>query len=293
MSTPWHQLRIVAFDTETTGLSPFDGDRIVEFAAVELHVAADLSVGRVVSHDFLINPEVPIPRAATKVSGITDDDVADAPLFEEKADAIRDLLQGAVLIAHNLSFDLNFVRAELRRCGRWWPATLAEIDTLALAQRRLPELKSHKLEVVARELGIPLDTAHRATFDAEACGRVLVELARRQGAPRELDGLVDWADAVSPPPDTGHLRLGPRGVPEFLDGPFAGRSVEEAPDHLQWMAMALERHDGAWRARYPDSVRQWARRWLRVRGAGRARTPGRGGGSQDWTIDPAPWRSAP
>lgn len=292
MSTAWHQLRLVAFDTETTGLSPFDGDRVIEFAAVELHVGPDLQVQRVVAHDFLINPEIPIPRAASKVSGITDDDVADEPLFAERAVTIQGLLANSVLIAHNLSFDLNFLRTELERCGLRWPRTLAEIDTLALAQRRLPDLKSHKLEAVARELSIPLDTAHRATYDAEACGRVFVELSRRQGAPSDIDGMIDWADAVSPPPDTGHLRLGALGVAEFVDGPHKGKTVEQAPDYLQWMAMALERGPDGWRQRYPDSVRQWARRWLRVRGAGRARTSPRAHGAQDWAIDPAPW-SAP
>ena len=77
----WVDCRIVAFDTETTGLRPFDGDRIIEFGAVEIFVDAQLQVSRVRPHQFLINPEMSIPREASRVSGITDEDVANAPKF--------------------------------------------------------------------------------------------------------------------------------------------------------------------------------------------------------------------
>lgn len=283
----WRSCRLVAFDTETTGLNPFDGDRVIEFAAVELRVGPDGSVTGVTPHQMLINPERPIPRDASRVSGITDDMVADAPLFAEQARKVVDVLSGAILVAHNLAFDLNFLRVELRRCGQRWPPTRAEVDTLPLSQRLLPDLRSHKLEAVCSALGVTLDNAHRATNDAEACGRALVELTRRTSAPTDLDGFIAWADAASPPPDTGHLRVGPDGI-EFAEGPLAGQPVEAHPDHLQWMVIALERRGDAWGHRYPDSVRTWARRWLRVRAAGRVRANPRGQGAGDWTLDPAP-----
>ena len=285
----WTDCRVVAFDTETTGLNAFAGDRVIEFGAVELFVGPDGKVSRVRPHNLMINPEIPIPRAASKVSGITDDDVADAPTFDAVADQVRELLANAVLIAHNFAFDLGFLREELRRAGRSWPTTRAEIDTLPLSQRLLPELRSHKLEAVAAELQVPLDNAHRASHDAEACGRVFVELARRKGAPSDLSELAIWADAVGPPPETGHLRMGDQGVAIFLDGPYLGASVEQHPDYLQWMAMALERRGDRWQPRYPDSLREWARRWLRVRAAGRFRGSGRSQGAGDWNIDPSPW----
>ena len=142
----WTAHRLVAFDTETTGLNPFDGDRVIEFAAVELSVGPDGRVSGTKAHDMLINPQIPIPRAASRVSGITDEHVAKAPTFDKVADQVRGLLEGAILVAHNISFDLNFLRAELGRAGRNWPRTIAEIDTLPLSQQLLPELKSHKLE---------------------------------------------------------------------------------------------------------------------------------------------------
>lgn len=286
MSTPWHTCRIVAFDTETTGLNPWDGDRVIEFGAVELGVDPEGGVRHVKRHNWLINPEVSIPRAASRISGITDEDVADKPKFGELALKIREVLAGGVVVAHNLAFDLGCLRAEFERCNLHWPATVGEIDTLRLAQARLDHLRSFKLENVCKELGVPLDNAHRASHDAEACGRVFVEIARRCHAPHDLEEMIVWADAVGPPPDTGHLEVSGEGVPVFLDGPFQGASVERHPDHLQWMIIALERRAGAWHPRYPDSLREWARRWLRARAAGRARANPRSQGAADWNLDP-------
>ena len=170
--------------------------------------------------------------------------------------------------------------------GRFWPGTVAEVDTLPLSQRLMPKLRSHRLEAVCKELGVPLDNAHRASHDAEACGRALVEIARRHGAPEDLLGFVEWADAVSPPPDTGHLDVGPDGHPRFLTGKFKGEAVERHPDYLEWMIIALERRSEQWHPKYPESVRRWARRWLRARAAGRGRTNPRSQGHADWTLEP-------
>ncbi|NOY24328.1 MAG: 3'-5' exonuclease [Oligoflexia bacterium] len=287
----WTDCRIVAFDTETTGLWPFDGDRIIEFGAVELQVGPDLRVVDAQRHDFLINPGIPIPRQSSKISGITDDKVADAPAFQERADTVRKLLSDAIVVAHNLPFDLAFVRRELEEAGKTWPATRAEVDTLPLSQRLLSHMRQHKLGMVCKELGVPLVDAHRASNDAEACGRAFVELARRHHAPEDLDDMVRWADAINPPPATGHLRLGDHGAPIFLDGPYKGQTVEAHPDYLQWMTMAIVRHGQGWQARYPEALREWASRWLRARAAGRIQASARGGNASDWSLDPAPWRS--
>jgi DNA polymerase III epsilon subunit len=286
----WRDCRLVAFDTETTGLSPFDGDRVIEFGAVELDVGPGGVVRKVTPHQWFINPERPIPRAASKVSGITDDDVADAPTFDAVARKTSDVLQDAVLIAHNLSFDLNFLRVEFELAGRHFPVTRAEVDTLPLSQRLMPELRSHRLESVCAALGVPLDNAHRASHDAEACGRALVEIARRKGAPEDLSGFIDWADAVSPPPDNPFVKMGDQGVPVFVEGRFIGETIEAHPDHLQWMIHALERKGGRWVPRFPEPLRLWARRWLRTRGAGRGRANPRSQGHSDWCLEPRVWR---
>ncbi len=113
-----------------------------------------------------------------------------------------------------------------------------------------------------------------------------MEIARRHGAPEDLQGFVEWADAVSPPPDTGHLDVGPDGAPRFLTGKFEGESVERHPDHLEWMIVALERRGDRWHHRFPESVRKWARRFLRARAAGRGRANPRSQGHADWTLEP-------
>src|SRR5687767_4919399 len=103
----WRTLPIIAFDTETTGLNPEDGHRVIEFAGVEMRLATDGSVEKVIPHHFLFKPtkddgsDMPIPREATDVSGIRDEDVASAPLFKEHAQAIHRLLSRAITVAHN------------------------------------------------------------------------------------------------------------------------------------------------------------------------------------------------
>ncbi len=287
----WIDQRIVAFDTETTGLNPFDGDRVMEFGAVELTVDADYRVTAVSTHDWLINPDMPIPREVTRVTGINDEHVQGKPSFSKLAKDIHAVLEGAILVAHNLAFDLNFLRLEFERCGMHWPSTVAEIDTLHISRARQPEQRKHNLGHICSLFGVPLDNAHRATDDAEACGRVLLEFARRFGAPADLDEMIIWADAVGPPPDTGHIGIGEDGMPYFLEGEHEGSRVDLHTDHLQWMTMALIRVDGDWQTRYPPVLHEWIRRWLRARASGRFRANPRGGGPRDWGLDPAPWRA--
>ena len=105
----WTDCRLLAFDTETTGLQAFDGDRIIEFGAVELFVNEELEVSRVKQHQFMINPGMPIPREVSNITGIHNEDVAKAPRFEEKAKQIHHLLQDAIVIAHNFGFDSGFM----------------------------------------------------------------------------------------------------------------------------------------------------------------------------------------
>lgn len=282
----WQDLRIVAFDTETTGLNPEDGDRVIEFAAVELRLTPTGDVAKVTPHVMLFDPERPIPREASDVSGIKDEDVAGAPKFETLAKRVHELLAGAVTVAHNYPFDQRMLTHELARCGLAWPSPPAEIDTVDLSRRFFPDAKSHRLGELAQRLEIPLENAHRADADAEACGRCFLSLARKHGAPAELAGLVDWADAIGDPPDTGHLGRDASRAIVFLDGPKKGERVDNHPDHLAWIAFARERGPEGWRLRYPDSVRRWAERWLRVRASGRAAGGMKGFGAGDWGIDP-------
>ena len=288
----WTDCRIVAIDTETTGLQSYNDDRIIEFGAVEIIVNEDLEIKDVIQHSYLINPECSIPREASEVTGIYDKDVADKPTFTDLAQEIWNILDGSILVAHNFNFDFGFIRNEFRRLenGMEWPKTKGEIDTLTLARLYMRELKSKRLESVAKEFSIPLDNAHRAVHDAEATGRILIAMTKRFSAPRELEDLLEWAVAVGFPPQNNYIALLDRGVPEFIFGEHHGELIEKHPLFLQWMLLAKERIDGSWHFRYPEPLRRWISRWLRARAAGSPKSSSRSFSSKDWTLDPTPWR---
>ena len=281
----WRDLPIVAFDTETTGLNPHEGDRVIEFAAVRLDVDGEGKVTHVERHEMLINPGIPIPREVVKLTGITDEAVADAPPFEKRAKEIQALLKDSVIVAHNLQFDQNFLAGEFRRLGRFWPDTLGEIDTLELSIRYFPNERGHKLSMMSERLGVTLKGAHRASNDAEACGRCFTELARRINAPEGFEDLLDWAGALGRPPDGHWIRRVPESTLVFGEGLHEGEPIEEHLKHLHWMLVAQDRRDGKWQPRYPENLRRWIERYLKSRCAGRARGGGKSFGPMDWGID--------
>lgn len=282
----WNSLPIIAFDTETTGLTPEDGHRVIEFAGVEMRLGRDGQVEKVIPHHYLFDPEIPIPREATEVSGLRDEDVAGKPKFAQHAAAIHALLSNAITVAHNYPFDQRFLTSEFDRAGLKWCFPPAELDTVDLSRRFFPDAKSHKLGELAQRLEVALVGAHRATNDAEACGRCFVALANRHDAPEDIAGLIDWADAVGEPPTLGGFlgRAADKTV-IFTGGELDGKPVEEHPDHLAWMSFARTRVDGKWQLTFPAEVRAWATRWLRVRASGRAAGAMKGYGANDWGID--------
>lgn len=183
----------VLLDTETTGLTPRFGDRLLEIALVRFR-------GGVMENFYttLLNPERSISPGASRIHGIRDRDVVDAPLFRDVARQIRDEMQDAVLVAHNAPFDLGFVSHEFRLARVNPPANLA-VDTLRLLRRHF-RFRSNSLSNVAAALGIERDTAHRALADVLTTQRVfeyivdrlqpatLADLLHMQG------GTVAWAD---------------------------------------------------------------------------------------------------
>lgn len=162
-------VREVALDTETTGLDPAEGHRIVEIGAVEM--IDRLPTGRTF-HVFL-NPERPIPPDATRIHGITDERVSGCPTFAQIVDELLDFLDGAVLLIHNASFDLRFIDAELARCGRPPLPRDLVVDTLGVARTVFPS-RPCSLDALCRRYDVPLHerTAHGALLDA----RLLVEV---------------------------------------------------------------------------------------------------------------------
>ena len=160
----WHKHGpFTVFDIETTGMSPVR-DRIVEIGAVRVEVDGSYS-----RFETLVNPAVAIPYAVSRVHGITDEMVKDAPKFTEAGYAFQEFVRGSRLVAHNARFDLGFLQESLARTGLplWKGRTL---DTLRLIKTTHPHLPSYKLQSLRAIF--QLDSAdsmqaHRADADVE------------------------------------------------------------------------------------------------------------------------------
>ena len=172
-------IRSVLFDTETTGLDPLTGDRVIEVAALEL--INDLPTGR--HFHALIDPERDIPLEASRVHGFTSADLAGKPLFADIASSLVEFFGDSRLIAHNAPFDFGFLDMEFSRAGL--PVLLRErmIDSLALAKTRFPGMPN-SLDALCRRFSIDLSarTSHNALLDCRLLAEVYVELTGgRQG----------------------------------------------------------------------------------------------------------------
>ncbi|MEM9190272.1 MAG: 3'-5' exonuclease [Myxococcota bacterium] len=176
--TPWMECPFVVIDFETTGLDP-ETDRILEMGFVTFQN------GELVSRkNWLINPTIPVPEEARKVHGISDEDLANAPRFEEVMPEVLGLLDRKVPVAYNAGFDRKFFHAEYQRFGGLSadlpPAVREEVvwvDPLVWVRELQADQKGHKLTDVCERLGIDIGQAHRAADDAAATGKVLIALA--------------------------------------------------------------------------------------------------------------------
>ncbi len=166
-------LREIVLDTETTGLDPADGHRIVEIGAVELinHLPSGQSFHR------YVNPEREVPAEAERVHGLTSRFLADHPRFVEIVEEFLAFIGDSPLVIHNASFDLRFLNAELERCGREPLPPARAIDTLLLAQRKFPG-QSNSLDALCRRFGIDASQRqlHGALLDSELLAEVYLHL---------------------------------------------------------------------------------------------------------------------
>ncbi|MBV9347654.1 MAG: DNA polymerase III subunit epsilon [Pseudolabrys sp.] len=183
-------MREIVFDTETTGLDPFDGHRIVEIGCIEL-------VNRIpsgVTFHRYVNPERDMPEAAFKVHGLSVDFLKDKPVFHDICDELMAFFGDAILIAHNASFDYGFICAELDRCKRQALTRDRLIDTIALARRK-HSAGPYSLDALCVRYGIDNSrrTKHGALLDAELLAEVYLELI---GARQAQLGLAELAVAA-------------------------------------------------------------------------------------------------
>jgi DNA polymerase III subunit epsilon len=174
-------MRQIFLDTETTGLNAEGGDRIIEIGCVEM-------VGRKLSGDnrhFYLNPQRPSHPDALRVHGLTEEFLADKPLFESVADELLAYLAGAEVIIHNAAFDVGFLDKEFERCGRAALAScVAQVtDSLLLAREMFPG-KSNSLDALCKRLEVDNTgrTLHGALLDAGLLAEVYICMTRGQGS---------------------------------------------------------------------------------------------------------------
>lgn len=166
-------MREIVFDTETTGFYPEKGDRLVEIGAVELidHVQTGVTF-----HEY-INPERDVPEEVVKVHGLTYDFLKDYPTFEKIADKWIDFVGDAKLVAHNATFDMNFVNYELKQLCKPKFSQEVVIDTLEIAKRLFPG-RHNNLDALCKRFNIDNSarTFHGALLDAQLLAEVYLEL---------------------------------------------------------------------------------------------------------------------
>src|SRR5712692_6365661 len=177
-STQQHlsEAEFVILDTETTGLRP-GPDRVIELAGIRMRGGEVVS-----SFSSLVNPGRRLPLFIVKFPGITQEMVTYAPKAQEVFPSFLHFIDGAILVGHNIGFDIGFLSYEARLLGRNFP--IDGLDTIALARRFLPVLRRFKLDIVAEHLKIPAANRHRAVGDAKVTAAIfvrLLELAQQQG----------------------------------------------------------------------------------------------------------------
>ena len=200
-------MREIVFDTETTGLDPGGGDRIVEIGCVEIYNRSE--TGRHFHTYF--NPDRSMPAGAEAVHGLTEIFLSDKPRFSEKVDELLDFIEDSPLVAHNASFDFGFLNSELGLCGRPVVCTTRMVDTLALARTRHPGAK-HSLDALCTRFGVDRSQRikHGALLDAQLLAQVYVELT---GGRQIGLGLVEDTEDVRMSPVAGAVTTRERRAP--------------------------------------------------------------------------------
>jgi DNA polymerase III subunit epsilon len=237
-------MRQIFLDTETTGLSPDAGDRIIEIGCVEM-INRRLS-GR--NLHFYLNPQRSSHPDAVKIHGLTDEFLADKPLFESVADELLEFVAGAEVIIHNASFDVGFLNAELKRLARApFPGMVASVtDSLLMARSMFPG-KANSLDALCKRLEVDNTgrSLHGALLDAGLLAEVYIRLTRGQNSL-----VIDAGESAALQSAIASVDL--RG----LDLPVIEASEAEAEAHAA-MLKELDKASGGktvWRRFEPEPV---------------------------------------
>lgn len=199
-------MRQIFLDTETTGLSPESGDRIIEIGCIEMHNRR--LTGR--SLHVYLNPERANHPDAVKIHGLTDDFLADKPLFARVADELLEFVEGAEIIIHNAGFDIGFLNEELRRIGRpKFPGFVTQVtDSLLMAREMFPG-KANSLDALCKRLEVDNSNRalHGALLDAGLLAEVYIRMTRGQNSLVIDDGEASAAQAALEAVDFARLGL--------------------------------------------------------------------------------------
>jgi DNA polymerase-3 subunit epsilon len=211
-------VREIVFDTETTGLNPLTGDRIVEIGCVEM--VNRVETGRHFHAYF--NPERDMPFEAQEVHGLSNLFLSDKPRFAETVEELLAFIEDSPLVAHNAGFDFGFLNFELERCGRPAVGMSRMVDTLTLARSRHPGAK-HSLDALCVRFGIERShrVKHGALLDAQLLAQVYVELT---GGRQIGLGLVG---------DSGRVSIGQVVRPVTVREPRPARPHFALPEELE------------------------------------------------------------
>ena len=226
-------MRQICLDTETTGTKAEEGDRIVEIGCFEI-------VGRTLSDDpshvywQYINPERDVPADAVAIHGLTNEFLADKPVFADIADDFLKFVEGAELVIHNAAFDVGFLNMELARIGKgkiedYCPSI---VDSLAIARQKYPGVRNSLDALCTRfEVDSSMRTLHGACLDARLLGEVYLAMTRSQDDLVEILNAMNRPKIVMPdnnPDDIGvGLVHGDSANVDYFDGHAAGRSRPE------------------------------------------------------------------
>lgn len=220
-------MREIIFDTETTGLDPASGDRLVEIGCIEL--INRVPTGR--TFHAYYNPQRPMPAAAEAVHGLSERFLADKPLFSAGVADLTAFLEDSPLVAHNARFDFGFLNHELRLCGLPDVDMARMVDTVAIARQLHPGAK-HSLDALCTRYGI--DRSHRvkhgALLDAELLAQLYIELTGGRQIGLGLGQRQEKEDSIIVAPAVQIMVRAPRPARRFT------ASVEELERHAAFIA---------------------------------------------------------
>jgi len=182
-----NDVEFTIFDTETTGLEPESGDRIVEIAGIRFK-----GKNKIATFETFVNPHRPISSAAFEVNKITPDMLKGAPETGEALPKFLDFIQGTCLCSYNAAFDIEFLKNELKLIGRDFPKNEV-VDILRMSRRIMPALERHSLWFVSQKLGIKDAQMHRALSDVE----LTLDVFNKFNEILESKGVSDFANFLS------------------------------------------------------------------------------------------------